>query len=263
MKIFVSGATGYLGYHFVKVAINQGHEVLCLRRPTSRSLFDSEIENKVKWVFNDEELKSAVIDFQPDVLFHAAWGGVRGADRNNIEIQKENLVMSHNLFTLYPYKQIIAIGSQAEYGYYNDIISEDHPLNPTMEYAKAKIQCCKDLQHYCEQNNIELQWIRIFTVFGEKQTGGLIKLAIEKCLNGEESFDTTPGEQKYSYLYAEDFGKAICNMLGSKGKSGKYNLSQPKCVKSNKEILKKLKKLTKSDIHLNFGAMPYPEGQIM
>lgn len=263
MKIFVSGATGYLGYHFVKVAINQGHEVLCLRRPTSRSLFESEIENKVKWVFNDEELKSAVIDFQPDVLFHAAWGGVRGADRNNIEIQKDNLVMSHNLFTLYPYIQIIAIGSQAEYGYYNDIISENHPLKPTMEYAKAKIQCCKDLQNYCKQNNIEWQWIRIFTVFGEKQTGGLIKLAIEKCLNGEKSFDTTPGEQKYSYLYAEDFGKAICNMLGSKGKSGIYNLSQPKCLKSNKEILESVKKLTKSDIHLNFGAMPYPEGQVM
>ena len=263
MKIFVSGATGYLGYHFVKVAINQGHEVLCLRRPTSRSLFDSEIENKVKWVFNDEELKSAVIDFQPDVLFHAAWGGVRGADRNNIEIQKDNFVMSHNLFTLYPYKQIIAIGSQAEYGYYNDIISEDHTLKPTMEYAKAKIQCCKDLQNYCKQNNIEWQWIRIFTVFGEKQTGGLIKLAIEKCLNGEKSFDTTPGEQKYSYLYAEDFGKAICNMLGSKGKSGIYNLSQPQCLKSNKEILESVKTLTKSDIHLNFGAMPYPEGQVM
>ena len=263
MKIFVSGATGYLGYHFVKVAINQGHEVLCLRRPTSRTLFESEIENKVKWVVNDEKLKSAVIDFQPDVLFHAAWGGVRGSDRNNIEIQKENLVMSHNLFTLYPYKQIIAIGSQAEYGYYNDIISEDHPLKPTMEYAKAKIQCCKDLYNYCEQNNIEWQWIRIFTVFGEKQTGGLIKLAIEKCLNGEKSFDTTPGEQKYSYLYAEDFGKAICNMLGSKGKSGIYNLSQPKCLKSNKEILESVKILTKSDIHLNFGAMPYPEGQVM
>ena len=263
MKIFVSGATGYLGYHFVKVAINQGHEVLCLRRPTSRSLFESEIENKVKWVVNDEELKSAVIDFQPDVLFHAAWGGVRGADRNNIEIQKENLVTSHNLFTLYPYKQIIAIGSQAEYGYYNDIISEDHPLNPTTEYAKAKVECCKDMQLYCVQNNIEWQWIRIFTVFGEKQTGGLIKLAIEKCLNGEMSFDTTPGEQKYSYLYAEDFGKAICNMLGSKGKTGIYNLSQPLCLKSNKEILQAVKTLTKSDIRLNFGAMPYPNGQVM
>ena len=52
-------------------------------------------------------------------------------------------------------------------------------------------------------------------------------------------------------------------MLGSKGKSGIYNLSQPKCLKSNKEILESVKKLTKSDIHLYFGAMPYPEGQVM
>ena len=77
------------------------------------------------------------------------------------------------------------------------------------------------------------------------------------------TFDTTPGEQKYSYLYAEDFGKDICNMLGSKGKSWIYNLSQPQCLKSNKEILESVKTLTKSDIQLNFGAMPYPEGQVM
>ena len=52
-------------------------------------------------------------------------------------------------------------------------------------------------------------------------------------------------------------------MLGSKGKSGIYNLSQPLCLKSNKEILEAIKALIKSDIHLNFGAMPYPKGQVM
>ena len=62
------------------------------------------------------------------------------------------------------------------------------------------------IRNYCKQNNIEWQWIRIFTVFGEKQTGGLIKLAIEKCLNGEKSFDTTPGEQKYSTSVPLKFG---------------------------------------------------------
>lgn len=263
MRIFITGATGYLGYHFAKQALKQGHEILCLRRHSSKSLFDADIENRVLWVTKDDNLQKNVFSFQPDILFHAAWGGVRGSGRDDREIQNENVVMSRELFSLYPYKQIISIGSQAEYGYYSDSISEDHPLNPTMEYAKAKVQCCNEMKTYCEENNIEWQWIRIFTVFGQKQTGGLIKLAIEKCLNGEKSFDTTPGEQKYSYLYAEDFGNAICNMLGSKDKSGIYNLSQPKCNKSNKEILEAVKTLTKSDIHINFGAIPYPEGQVM
>lgn len=263
MRILVTGATGYLGYHFVKQAVQQGHSILCFKRSTSRSLFEPCIEEDIHWVDNNEGLKETVEKFQPDVLFHAAWGGVRGLGRNNENIQEENLAMSRQFFTLYPYKQIISIGSQAEYGYYVDVVSEDYPINPSIEYAKAKVQCCKVLQEYCEKNNIEWQWIRIFTVFGEKQTGGLIKLAIEKCLNGDQSFDTTPGEQKYSYLYAGDFGMAICSMLGSSGKSGIYNLSQPQCLKSNREILETVKQLTKSDIRFNFGAIPYSKDQVM
>lgn len=263
MRIFVTGATGYLGYHFVNVAVSQGHDVLCLRRTTSKSLFEPIVEEIIQWVINDDKLKETVTSFQPDVLFHAAWGGVRGAERDNVEIQNENLIMSRSLFSLYPYKQIISIGSQAEYGYYNNVISEDHPLHPTMEYAKAKVQCMKDMKAYCEKNNIEWQWIRIFTVFGEKQTGGLIKIAIEKCLNGEKEFPTTAGEQQYSYLYSFDFARAICNMLGISGKSGVYNLSQPLGLHSNREVLESIKCIMQSDIHLDFGAIPYPEGQVM
>lgn len=263
MKIFVTGATGYLGYHFVKAALNHGHDVLCLRRETSKSLFEPSIENKVQWVINNDSMKDVVVSFEPDILFHAAWGGVRGIDRENVDMQNQNIKMSHNLFHLYPYKQIISIGSQAEYGYYNDVISEDYPLNPVMEYAKAKVKCCNEMIEICQKNNIEWQWIRIFTVFGENQTGGLIKIFVEKCLKGDKTFDTTLGEQRYSYLYANDFAEAICLMLGSKGKCGIYNLSQPKCLKSNREIIESVKKVTDSDICLNFGAIPYPEGQVM
>lgn len=263
MKIFVTGATGYLGYHFVKAALNHGHDVLCLRRETSKSLFEPSIEKKVQWVINNDTLRDVVTSFEPDILFHAAWGGVRGSDRDNVEVQSENIDMSRNLFQLYPYKQIISIGSQAEYGYYNDVISEDYPLNPTMEYAKAKVKCCNEMIEICQKNNIEWQWIRIFTVFGEKQTGGLIKIVVEKCLKEDKTFDTTLGEQRYSYLYANDFAEAICLMLGSKGKCGIYNLSQPQCLKSNREIIELVKKVTESEINLNFGAIPYPEAQVM
>lgn len=264
MNIFVTGATGYLGYHFVNIAVSQGHKVLCLKRPTSKSLFEPIIEKEIEWVLNEDPRITEIInDFQPDVLFHAAWGGVRGVERDNINIQNENIAMSRKLFELYPYKQIIAIGSQAEYGFYKGIVSESHPLRPTMEYAKAKIKCCEEMIQYCKAHNIEWQWIRIFTVFGEKQTGGLIKMAIEKCLNNEKYLPTTFGEQRYSYLYSFDFARAICNVLGSHGKSGIYNLSQPSCLLSNRFVLEKIKELTHSDIDLQFGAIPYPENQVM
>lgn len=265
MRIFVTGATGYLGYHFVKVAISQGHKVLCLRRPTSVSLFEPIIEKQILWVTNDDEVKlrETVNAFQPDVLFHAAWGGVRGAGRDDAAIQQENLEMSHKLYRLYPYKQIIGLGSQGEYGFYEGLAYENQQLNPLTLYGKAKAQTCEELRAYCEKHNVEWQWIRIFTVFGEKLTGGLIKLIAERCLAGDMEFDTTKGEQKYSYLYATDYAKAICRVLGSQGKSGIYNLSQPADVHSNKEILTKVKNILGSDIQLNFGALPYEKNQVM
>lgn len=264
MKIFVTGATGVLGFYFVNVAVSQGHEILCLRRSTSQSLFEPIVEKRIRWVnVEDSNLKNIVGSFQPDVLLHAAWGGVRGAARNSREIQNENLIMSVHMFELFPYKQIIAIGSQAEYGFYHGPVDEGHVLRPSMEYAYAKKLCCEYLREYCESKGIEWQWIRIFTVFGEKQTGGLIKLAIDKCKSGDKDFDTTEGNQQYSYLYSFDFAKALCLVLGARGKSGIYNLSQPREVHSNRYVLRCIKEKMHADIQFNFGAVPYIDGQIM
>lgn len=264
MKIFITGATGYLGYHIACQCLAEGHRVLCLRRSTSKSLFDEEQEQCIQWVIiNEGSWKEIVNAFAPDVLIHAAWGGVRGAGREDADIQKQNILMSNKLFTLYPYQQIIAIGSQAEYGYYEGPVSEDHELQPIMKYAQAKCVVQHELQTYCENNHIEWQWIRVFTVFGEKQTGGLISLAINNCKQGKESFDTTEGEQIYSYLYAKDFAKALSHMIGAKGKSGIYNISQPLEEHSNKDILETIKTMMGSNIQNNYGAVPYAKDQIM
>ena len=265
MRIFVTGATGYLGYHFVNVAVSQGHKVLCLRRPTSVSLFEPFVEKEIQWVSNDDKakLRETVKAFQPDVLFHAAWGGTRGKERNDVVIQERNIQMSKDLITLYPYRQIIVLGSQAEYGFYHGPVMETDALKPNTVYGQAKVKICEFLKEYCGTHNIEWQWIRLFTLFGENQTGGLIKTFTEKCLKGEKEFNTTEGLQRYSYMYTFDIAKAICMVIGNKGKSGIYNLSQPNDVYTNQWLLKHIKELLHSDIQLNFGAVPYEENQVM
>lgn len=264
MKIFITGATGYLGYHIAVQCLIDGHQVLCLRRSTSKSLFSEEQEQQITWVTKDDQgWENHIKAFSPDVLIHAAWGGVRGAGREDRDIQIENILMSNQLYTLFPYKQIIALGSQAEYGYYEGPASETYELHPTMMYANAKVASLHELQTYCEAKGIEWQWLRVFTVFGEKQTGGLISLAINNCKKGVEQFDTTEGNQVYSYLYTKDFAKAVSQVIGSQGKSGVYNLSQPLEEYSNRYILEAIKQIMGSTIQYNYGVMPYPKGQVM
>lgn len=103
-----------------------------------------------------------------------------------------SISLTKRVVCLYPYKQIICLGSQAEYGYYNGPVSENHePSKLQSEYGVTKLYCLNKLKMYCEAHDIEWQWIRIFTVFGEQMTGGLIKLAIHQCLNSIKKFDTT------------------------------------------------------------------------
>ena len=51
--------------------------------------------------------------------------------------------------------------------------------------------------------------------------------------------------------------------LERKGKSGIYNVSQPRNEHTIKDVLLRIKKLTHSDIDILFGAIPYRDRQVM
>lgn len=245
MRILLTGSTGFLGQNIVAEAIRQKHQVMTLRH--------TEIDS----------CASRLEEFSPEILVHCAWGGVSAADRNNPELQKQNIDMSKKLARMAPYKQIIAIGSQDEYGYLDNIIREDHALSPLSEYAKAKIKVCNDYEAYTKEQGIEFQWIRLFNMYGPGQASNwVIPAVVEKCLSGAPSMQTTLGEQRYAYLYVGDFARAIVSMFGKKEKSGIYNLSASNPV-ALRDLFNLIKELTSSKIEFEYGALPYRKGQSM
>lgn len=263
MKLFLTGATGFLGYHIANHAIANGYDLLCLKRTSSRSLFNSAIEKRVIWADVDEDgWKNIVRDFNPDVFIHSAWGGVSAADRNNKVVQSKNVRLFARLLQLSPYKQIIGLGSQDEYGHYNGCISEDYPISPISEYGKAKNECRLLLEDHAKTHRCEWQWIRVFSVYGEKQRSNwLIPTIISKCLNGDTIMQTTKGKQIYSYLNALDFADAILSIIGSKERSGIYNLSSSEPVVLS-DLFDTIRKITKSNIEFS-RSLPYRERQSM
>lgn len=232
MRVLITGATGFLGYHITKACLDAGHEVLCLRRPTSKNPFAPEYAERIGWFELDQlEAEGKVRAFSPDVLIHAAWEGLERKFRDDDNAQRRNVKLQEQLLSLFSYKQVIVLGSMEEYGYPGVCMTENTPVAPFSAYTRAKIECFEAFRDFALKGGLEWQWIRVFPAFGEnQQESWLIPSLISDCLSQKEVIETTPGEQLYSFLYAEDFGRAIVQVIGAQGKSGVYNLGASRTV---------------------------------
>lgn len=123
MKAFVTGASGFIGSYLVKALVDDGHEVLCLKRITSKLDSLDGYEKRVKWVNTSDNWQEAFIEFQPYIVFNLAWNGVAAADRVVWEKQVSNIAMQQELLDLAlksGCKKFVGTGSQSEYGDFSE-----------------------------------------------------------------------------------------------------------------------------------------------
>jgi nucleoside-diphosphate-sugar epimerase len=264
MKILLTGATGFLGYNIALALQKANNDILCLKRASSVVPFTKDEASMMSWVnFDDINYREIINSFHPQVLIHAAWIGVSAKDRDAYNLQRQNVEMANEIMCIFPFQQIIMLGSQDEYGYIDSCVSEDYALNPLSAYAKAKIECCNNLMNTAAKTKIEWQWLRIFSVYGLRQAANwVIPATVLKCLRNENFMDTTKGEQSYAFLYSSDLADAIVSVVGSGGNSGIYNLSSQRDIQL-KDLFLKIKELTHSSIKFNFGAIDYRPNQSM
>ena len=159
--------------------------------------------------------------------------------------------------------KFISLGSQAEYGQFEGKITEDYPLNPTTSYGAVKLSVLEMFRIFCIDNNINWFWLRVFSVFGERENEKWIIPALIKTILSEKTeMDFTKGEQKYSYIYVADFAKAITRVISMNAPSGIYNISSDKIL-CLKDLITMIKDMVNPDFKLKFGAIPYRVNQSM
>lgn len=265
MKAFVTGASGFIGSYLAKCLVDDGHEVLCLKRPTSDLSNLDKYVDQVKWVNNTDNWKQAFRDFTPNIVYNLAWNGVSSADRVIWEKQVSNLAFQQELLNLAlecGCKKFVGAGSQSEYGDFENKIDETTPVNPKTAYAAVKTASLTILRTFCEINNMDWYWFRLFPVFGPHETDRWLIPSLIKNIFTQDSMDLTPGEQKLSYLYVGECAKAIEMAIEVEGKSGVYNVSSDNPT-SLKSLVTFIRDKVKPSFELRFGALPYRYGQCM
>lgn len=266
-KVLLTGITGFLGSHIAEILTKNNIEVIGLKRSTSNLSRCISFADDIKWIDLDNggDWKAQVIAQSPTEIIHCAWIGVEANDRNQWSLQAKNIQLLIDLLEItqgLDLKKFIFLGSQAEYGNISHKVSEDDGVEPMNAYASIKLSCLQILKTYAELHHINWVWLRVFSVFGERESENwLIPSVINTIKTGTE-MDFTGGEQQYAYLYAGDFAKILLSIVEHKIKSGVYNVSANHTL-TLKSLISQIRDAINPSFQLNFGAIPYRQNQSM
>ena len=92
-KVLITGITGFLGAQIAETLVENGIQVVGLKRTTSNIWRCKKIESLVEWIDIEEGWQNAVAQKLPQSIIHCAWIGVTAKDRNNWEAQIKNMLL--------------------------------------------------------------------------------------------------------------------------------------------------------------------------
>lgn len=260
--ILITGATSFIGLNLLNYLLND-YKIIAVVRPNSQKLENLPVNVNLSVAeLNLEEYDKLPLIITENIygFIHLAWNGTRGADRENIEMQKLNYKFSisalHSAVKLNA-NIFMSAGSQAEYGLQNNIITEDTVPKPVTAYGKSKLKFYKYSMEFCKNNNIKFVEPRFFSLYGAGDYKGTLIMSILDKMLKNEPCDLTDCMQKWNFLNIKDAVTGMKLLLeGEQVKSGAYNFASND-TRELKSFLLEMKNITNSKSILNFGAIPH------
>ncbi len=267
MHILMTGGTGFIGKHLLRVLLDRGHRVTLLIRPaTAISPSDSWPEGVriISCDIHDESSYQHIPAEQFDALVHLAWSNL---DDYRSLAHIDALLPGDMKFlrTIAERKipNIFVSGTCFEYGMQEGCLSEEMPSAPVLPYAMAKDFLRKYLQELQKSVPFRLQWGRLFYMHGPGQNPkSLLPLLDQAIKRGENIFNMSGGEQLRDYLPVETMAEKITTILENNDFDGIINICSGKPV-SVRQLVQKHIKNTQASIQLNLGYYPYPNYEPM
>ncbi len=172
MRVFLTGATGFIGSHLAEALLKQGHSVRALLRASSnlRWIADLKLDCFYADIFDSQKLLNGLKDV--DVVIHSA-GVTKALDdsqyfRVNFEATKIliDTIVNHRL----PIKRFVLISSQAAAGPANSLkpLTEDDEPHPVSIYGKSKLMA--EQYVLSKKKELPVTVLRPSAVYGPRDT---------------------------------------------------------------------------------------------
>ncbi len=266
MKILLTGATGFLGNYVIRELLEHSFSVIATSRNVEKAKH-CEWFSQVHYIpcdLHQEQENFFQFFQQPDILIHLAWEGLPHYNdlfhlEKNLPIQCRFLknMIEHGL------RQVVIAGTCFEYGMQNGPLKEGMATEPTTPYGLAKDTLRKFLEQLQKNINFELQWLRLFYLYGKGQSSHSLLSQLDAALERKEKvFNMSGGEQLRDYLPVETAAKYLVEIARQHKIQGIINCCSGTPVSIRALVEKHLEKV-KKNIHLNLGYYPYPDHEPM
>lgn len=252
-SIIITGATGYLGFNFLKKFLEMNYNVCVLKRQTSDVAKIKLLSNNIKFYDNDElSIIQMFKDNEVEMIIHfSTLYGRKG--ESMFQIKEANLD-----FPLLLLKY--ALRNNVKY-FINTGTSLPHLTN---QYSLFKNQFSECLEFY----SFKITTINILLehFYGpEDEDSKFISSMIGKMKNNIDEIELTEGIQLRDFIFIEDVIDAYLFIIRNLNKFEAYsNLPLGSgSVVTIREIVETIKRITCSKSELLFGKIPMRENELM
>ena len=244
MKVLVTGACGFIGFHLCKKLLQYDYEILGV--DNFSSYYDTFLKesrlielNKIlangkfrilrEDIKNLEVLKEIFYDFKPDIVVNlAAQAGVRYSLENPSEYIQSNLVGFGNILEccrMLRVKNLVYASSSSVYGGntkmpFSETQAVDHPVSL---YAATKKSNELMAHSYSHLYNIPSIGLRFFTVYGPWGRPDMALFLFTKSILNEKPIKVfNNGEMIRDFTYIDDISESLLRIIKKPAISDKY-----------------------------------------
>ncbi|WP_345980685.1 NAD(P)-dependent oxidoreductase [Sulfurimonas sp. HSL3-2] len=210
-NVLITGGTGYIGFDLVHSLIQrQNCNIAVLVRDVDT--VNEYLKERVICIdSNSKNLKSEILNFNPEVVIHLA---AYSTSLDSIdEIHK--LIESNITFTALllnalegsDLKLFVNTGSFSEYYYNNETIS------PTYFYSATKTSAKYIIEYFSKKNNFKMINAILYSVYGKKNKNKKVIDYAMASLDSNEQVKMSSGDQILDFIHIEDVISFYINLI--------------------------------------------------
>ena len=214
MKIAVTGASGFVGRHVLRVLVqSEDIDVVAASRQAPGAWMPAGVRHVALDLVAPPSDPFAVLG-QPDVVIHLAWSGLPNyQSRHHFETHLAEQYRFLQRLVVAGLPSLLCAGTCFEYGMQSGELDESLVPDPRNPYGFAKDALRRELEFLSAGAGFKLTWARLFYMYGEGQSpGSLYSQFMAAGAAGETEFRMSGGEQLRDYLHVADVAQSLVGL---------------------------------------------------